>query len=197
MALQHGVPGHRHHVVEPWLGIQEVEDLRRRKAPVEPHEKPRLGKGLPQQGQQPAQHAHTPAGGRHIAGPQHRRAQIVEGQKQQRQVAPAIVVPVEEGELLGAVRRVVGRIQVDRDPPRPPVQPALMPLDDPHRQLASQLVEGGPADAVLEPRDRRLRGQRLPRHRVPPEQQLVDRVVGEVVGVVAGNAEDRWLLLFS
>ena len=104
-------------------------------------------------------------------------------------------MPVEEGELLGAVRRVVGRIQVDRDPPRPPVQPALMPLDDPHRQLASQLVEGGPADAVLEPRDRRLRGQRLAGDWVPPQQQLVDRVVGEVVGVVAigmtaGNAED-------
>ena len=70
-----------------------------------------------------------------------------------------------------------------------------MPLDDPHRQLARQLVEGGPANAVLEPRDRRLRGQRLARHRVPPEQQLVDRVGGEVVSVVAigmaaGNAED-------
>ena len=104
-------------------------------------------------------------------------------------------MPVEEGELLAAVRRVVGRIQVDRDPPRPPVQPVLMPLDDPHRQLARQLVESGPADTVLEPRDRRLRGQRLAGDRVPPEQQLVDRVVGEVVGVVAigmtaGNAED-------
>ncbi len=70
-----------------------------------------------------------------------------------------------------------------------------MPLDDPHRQLARQLVESGPADTVLEPRDRRLRGQRLAGDRVPPEQQLVDRVVGEVVGVVAigmavGNAED-------
>ena len=67
------------------------------------------------------------------------------------------------------------------NPPRPPVQPVLMPLDDPHRQLARQLVESGPADTVLEPRDRRLRGQRLAGDRVPPEQQLVDRVVGEVV----------------
>ena len=93
--------------------------------------------------------------------------------------------------MLGAVRRVVGRIRVNRDPPHPPVQPALMPLDDSHRQL----TECGPADAILEPRDRRLRGQRLASDRVPPEQQLVDRVVGEVVGVVAigmtaGNAED-------
>ena len=107
VALQPGVLGHRHHVVEPRLGIQEVEDLRHRKTPVEPDEKPRLGKGLPQQGQQPTQHAHGPAGGRHISGPQHRRAQIlfaflVEGLKrQQQQVAPAIVVPVEEGALQG------------------------------------------------------------------------------------------------
>ena len=95
VALQHGVLGHRHYVVEPRLGIQVVEDLRRRKAPVESDEKPRLGKGLPQQGQQPTQHAHGPAGGRYISGPQHHRAQIlfaflVEGQKrQQRQLAPA------------------------------------------------------------------------------------------------------------
>ena len=79
--------------------------------------------------------------------------------------------------------------------PRPPVQPVLMPLDDPHRQLAPQLVEGGGADAILEPRDRRLRGQHLARDRVPPEQQLVNRVIGEVLGVVAigmtaGNAEN-------
>ena len=82
--------------------------------------------------------------GRSTAAHRYCSAFLVEGQKrQQRQVAPAIVMPVEEGELLGAVRRVVGRIQVDRDPPRPPVQPALMPLDDPHRQLARQLIEGG------------------------------------------------------
>ena len=37
---------------------------------------------------------------------------------------------IEERELLGAVRLVVGRIQIDGDTPRPPVQATPMPLDD-------------------------------------------------------------------
>ena len=51
--LQHGVLGHGHDVVEPRLGIQEVEDLRRGEAPVEPHEHAGLGEGEPHEGQQP------------------------------------------------------------------------------------------------------------------------------------------------
>ena len=94
-------------------------------------------------------------------------------------------MPVEERELLGAVRQVVGRIQIDGDAPRPTVQAAPMPLDDARRQLAPHPVERGAARAVLEPRDRRLRRQGRAGHRVPPEQQLVDGVVGQVVGIVA------------
>ena len=54
-----------------------------------------------------------------------------------------------------------------------------MPLDDASRQLPSHPVEGAATHVVLEPRDRRLRRQARARHRVPPEQQLVDGVVGE------------------
>ena len=60
-----------------------------------------------------------------------------------------------------------------------------MPLDDARRQLAPHPVERSPARAVLEPRDRRLRRQGRAGHRVSPEQQLVDRVIGQVVGIVA------------
>ena len=94
-------------------------------------------------------------------------------------------MPIEERELLGAVRLVVGRIQIDGDTPHPPVQTTPMPLDDARRQLAPHPVERGAARAVLEPRDRRLRRQGRAGHRVPPEQQLVDGVVGQVVGIVA------------
>ena len=61
-----------------------------------------------------------------------------------------------------------------------------MPVDDVTcRQLAPHPVERGADRAVLEPRDRRLGRQGPAGHRVPPEQQLVDGVVGQVVGIVA------------
>ena len=47
MPLQHRVLRHRHDVVEPGLRIQKIEDLRGRKAPVEPNEKPRPRKRRP------------------------------------------------------------------------------------------------------------------------------------------------------
>ena len=80
-----------------------------------------------------------------------------------------------------ATRLVVGRVQVDRDALRSPVQPAAMPLDDRRRQLAPQPIERDAARTVLEPRDRRLRRQAPAGHRVAPQQQLVDRIVGESV----------------
>ena len=85
---QHRVFRHRHDVVEPRLGIQDVKDLRGRKAPVEPHQKARLGEREPQEGQQALQHAHGAAGRRHVPGPEHGRAEIllgfvVEGEKRE------------------------------------------------------------------------------------------------------------------
>ena len=99
VAQQDGVLGHRHDVVEPRLGVEEIEDLRGGKAAVEPNEKACLGKRGPQQREQPTQHTERPIGCLRVAGSQPRRAQIllrlaVEGHEgQQRQVAPAVVVP--------------------------------------------------------------------------------------------------------
>ena len=103
--------------------------------------------------------------------------------------------PVEEGELLRPVRRVVGRVQIDRDPPRPPLPALPVPLDDALGQLPCHPVQGAPAHTVLESRQRRLRRQALAGDRVPPQQQLVDGIFGEVVGIVpvrmaARDAED-------
>ena len=78
-----------------------------------------------------------PVAGDRLAVPQQWCAQIllgfaVEGQKaKHRQLAPVVVVPVEERVLLRSVRRVVRRVQIDRDAPRPSVQAAAMPRDDP------------------------------------------------------------------
>ncbi len=55
---------------------------------------------------------------------------VVEAEKaDDRQIAPRIVMAVPEGQLLRAVGRVVGRVQIDRDALRPPVQPASVPRD--------------------------------------------------------------------
>ena len=59
-----------------------------------------------------------------------------------------------------------------------------MPLNRARRQLAPHPVERSPARAVLEPQNRRLGRQGRARLRVSPEQQLVDRVVCQVVGIV-------------
>ena len=102
---------------------------------------------------------------------------------------------IKQRVLLRPVRRVVRRVQIDRDAPRPPAQTAAMALDDPRGQRVCHAVEHAAVDRVLQPRQRRQRGQRLTRHRIPANQQLVDRVVGETLGVVAvrmtaGDAEE-------
>ena len=59
-----------------------------------------------------------------ITGTQDRRHQVllgfvVEGEKADYgQVAPGVVMAIEERQLLRAVRGIVGRIQIDGDPPR-------------------------------------------------------------------------------
>ncbi len=102
---------------------------------------------------------------------------------------------VEERQLLGAMRRVVGGIEIDRDPVRTAVKAPPVPLDDRLRQLASHLVERLGAVAILEARDRGLRGERVAVDGIAAQQELVNRVVREPVGVIgiriaAGEAED-------
>ena len=130
--LQHCVLRHRDHVVEPRFGI-EIENLRGRKAPVEADEKTNLRKRRPQHRQQPRQHAHGPVGGHALPGRStaaHRYCSTSSSKVRNASSgrSPTVVVPVEERELLRAMRPVVGRVQIDRDPPPPPPQAAPMPL---------------------------------------------------------------------
>jgi hypothetical protein len=104
-------------------------------------------------------------------------------------------VAVEEAQLLLAVRGIVGRVQVDRNPPGAPVEPAPMVGDHRPSQALPHPDELAPADAVLEAREGWLRAQGRPRQRLAVEHQLVQRVVGEPRRVVAieiarGQAKD-------
>ncbi len=160
------------------------------KPAIQPHEKARPWKRNPQPVEQADQRAPRPARRRRIARPEDRRTQVllgfvVEGEeRQQWQIAPAVVVPVEEGELLRAVGRVVGGVEIDRDPPGSPMEPPLMALDHIGGQFATHRIEGLHPDLVFEARDRRLRGKRVPVDRVAIEQELVNRIVREPIGVV-------------
>jgi len=138
-----------------------------------------------------AQDRHRSGRGRRVAGPQHHRHHVllrfvIEAERDhQRQVTPALVVAVVEGELLLAVRGVVGRVHVHRDAPDPaPKTPAVM-RDHRLRQSVRHPVQVGPARRILEARERGLRGQGPARNRIPLEQQLVNRILGQSRSVVA------------
>jgi hypothetical protein len=59
------------------------------------------------------------------------------------------------------------------------------PFDDQVGQAHARQVERVPPHSVLEAGERRLRGQRRSRQRIAPEQERVDRVLGQSRGVVA------------
>ena len=106
-----------------------------------------MGNAIRNSGEQADQRAPRPARRGRVARPQDRRAQIllglvVEGQKgQQREIAPAVVVPVEERELLRAVGRIIGRVEIDRDAPGAPMEPLPMALDHARGEFAAHRVE--------------------------------------------------------
>jgi hypothetical protein len=198
---QHRVFRHGDDVVEAGFSVEPVEDLRRRKPAIQPYEKACPRKRDPQHVEQADQRAPRPARRRRVAGTKDRGAQVlldlvIEGHEgQQREIAPAVVVPVEEGELLRAVGRVIGRVEIDGDVPGPPMQSLPMAVDDVRGELAAHRIERLRPDVVFEARDRRLRGERVAHHGVTPEQQLVNRIVGQASGVVgiglaAGEPED-------
>jgi hypothetical protein len=194
-----GVAGHRHDVVD-LLALEVREQLGAGKAAVQPHPERGRRKGGAQLAQQAAQDPRGAAPGGRVAGPQHRGHRellglVVEGHRRHHgQVTPRVVVAVEERELLLAVGGVVRGIEIDGDPRRTPFEPAPLVLDHGVGQHVRHVAQGRPPDDVLEPRERRLRGQRRAGQRVALEQQLVDGVVGQpggvvAVGVATGQAE--------
>jgi hypothetical protein len=200
MLREHRVFRHADDVLDAF-GVQAVEQRGIREAAIEPDAQARAGKGLPQHPTQAPDQRPRADGRRGVAGAQQRRTQIllrfvVEGEKrEERQIAPGVVVPVKERQLLGAMRWIVRDVEVDRDAAGPPAQPLALLIDHGRRQLAADAIQRAWADAILKPRDRRLRGEGLALHRMAVEQQLLDRIVGEPVrivpiGIAGGDAED-------
>ena len=102
---------------------------------------------------------------------------------------------VEGDQLLGAVRRVVGGVQIDRDPSYALAQAPSVALDHVLGQSAGHAQQGSGVQRVLEARERGLAGDRCPVDRVASEHQTRHRVLGQAlcviaVGVAEGDAED-------
>src|SRR5664279_4829840 len=102
LALQYRVFGHGNDVLEVGLGIQKVEQLGMREAAVEANPDTRTRKAVGDHIDQTTQDSLGSDGSGHIAGTQHRGAQIlfsfiIEAYKSHDwQVAPAVVVSVEK-----------------------------------------------------------------------------------------------------
>ena len=86
--------------------------------------------------------------------------------------------------MLRAVGLVFGDIEVDRDQASAP-SPAAMAGQHPVGERVAHGAQHPRGRRALEPRDRRLRRQAAALDRVAPQQQFVDRIVGESVSVIA------------
>ena len=127
------------------------------------------------------------AAGRVIARPQEEGQQLLRavvdlGGDDQRQVAVLVVVAVKKGQLLLAVRFVVGDVQVENDPPR---RRGLVPGHENLERDLGQPVEFAAPDAVFKTRQRRLRGEIGVALGPAPGGHFQDRIGAQPVGVVA------------
>lgn len=189
-SIEYGVGRHGNGVVHA-LGFEEVQNLWARKAAIESHQQPRLGERRSQPLNYPRQNPDRPQLRRRVARPQHVRKQILLGlgvklnESRHRQVAPGVVVAVEQAQLLRAVRRIVGGIEFYRDAPGLATQTPALALDYRLGQRFCHPIQRLGPHRVLETRQRRLRGECLSRDRIAPHQQLLDRVLGQARRVVA------------
>ena len=196
-----GVFGHPDDIIEPRLGVEKVEDLGRSEAGIEADTKTRFWKCDTQILDEPSQDRDGAVLVGRVAGSQDRGTQIllrlaIEGDEpEHRQEAPRTVEAIEQSELLGTVRWIHGRIEIDGDAPCSTTQATAMLLDDPIGQRGAHAIERQRAKTVLETRQGRLRSQRVTADRISTNEQLVDRIMCKTtrivaVGVAACQTED-------
>jgi len=159
-ALKYRIFGHCDMALEAPL-LEEGEDVGRSKAAIEPDPRACVRESRRQPRQQTRQDSNGPDRGRGIVRPQHIGKQIrldllVEGQESDySHMASPVVLAIEERELLGAVRRIVGGLEVDRDGPnlafRPPAASIGYRLGD----RKPDPEERTSTESVLKPRPKR------------------------------------------
>ena len=112
--------------------------------------------------------------GRTVARTQDDRGQIlvrfvVERQRRhQRQIAPRVIVPIEERQLLLPMRGVVRGIEIDRDALGAAVESVTVLRNDRRCQHPPHPIQGPWDHRILKPGKCGLRGQGIPVHRIAP-----------------------------
>jgi hypothetical protein len=188
--LQAPILAEGHDVLDA-LGLQDPQHVVASKAAIQADPQAGAGKGGSQLLKQAAEPIDRAELGRAGARAQQRQDQVllglvVEGHEpEQGQVAPGVVVAVEERELLLAMGGVVRRIEIDRDAPGAAAKGGAVLPDHEVCQRVPQPGQRQRAKRILEPRQRRLRRQGGTGERIAIEQEFVDRVVGQPGGVVA------------
>jgi len=189
--LEDGVFGHGDDVVDSRFAIEKVEDLGCSKAAIETHPDARLGEGPAHPLDQTSENPHCPRLVGSVPRSKNGGTQvlirlIVEAQETQHwQVAPAIIIAVEKGELLRSVGGILGRVEIDRDPSGFAPQSAAMAFDDRTGERFADAKKFLGANAVLEARKCRLACQRGAVDRVATDEHLVDGIICQASGVVA------------
>ena len=95
------------------------------------------------------------------------------------------IVTVIEAERLLTVRGIHGGVEVERDDLGAPAEAAPMSVEDRVGDGLDQSIQLHGPRRVLETRDRRLGGQPISVNGTATHEHLVDRIVGELAGVVA------------
>ena len=192
LALQHRVGGQIDDVLHFRFAIQKIQNFRGGKTAIQSHPNAGLRKSFLHSDNQAAQdpnRARRPGG---ISRTQHGRHQIllrllVKAQKTyHRQIAVSVIVAIEEGQLLGAVGRIVGRIQIDRDTSGSAPQTTAMPFDHAVGQRFAHAKQLFAIPAIFKARQGRLRSQVFALDRIATHQQLVYRIgtqPGRIVGI--------------
>jgi hypothetical protein len=189
---QHCVLGHVDEVIDPPLVIEEVEDLRACEAAVQAHEDAGVGKSLTKAGQQAPEKTQYASLVRSIArsqdgGKEELLRLVVEGEEaEQGQVAPGVIVGIEETELLFSMGGIVRDVEINSDPTAVLTQSPALAIDDQIDQRLPHPIKISRADGILETGEGWLGGQWIAMDRVSIEEQLVDWIIDEprrVVGV--------------
>jgi hypothetical protein len=94
-------------------------------------------------------------------------------------------VPIEEGQFLLPVGRVVRGIEIDRDALGVALEPVAVLRDDRRRQHPPHPIQSPWAHCILTPGERGLRGHGIPAHRIAPHRQLVQGIIDQPGCIVA------------
>jgi len=132
---KNGIGGVPHDIFNAFI-VQVIQDVRGTESAIEAHADPSFRKRRAHPRNDPRKNANGATRAMSIARAKDRRKKIlfvfaVELQRpDHREITEAVVMRVEEAELLGAMGWIVGRIQVDRDATGPVFQPAGMIFND-------------------------------------------------------------------